>query len=410
MIDLHVWSFLALLLLGLRISYEDWRTRKIRNLWILFCLGVCAAGFGWMLLNSLFGHWKWRWLGIGWYYMPLALYPRVALHMVLVTAAGLGLWWFRLWPAGDAKLYIVLGFMTVLVDPNLIGFPSVLFLRMLINIFVPAGFWVLASVALSLLLRLPKLTRDDYRRTFLGLLSKTIIRVLEAWPYRYSYALHALNIFILFVGINILFLQVAAFSFMRTGLGQLAVILGIYTVWGPLSGLLQRFRLGVVAAAFAVAAFYHQDLEDLPWGQILSGALQNMLVFGVILAVLQSLVTRYLRKENELKVESKELQPGMILSEEAWASVRKFAARFGTEIPKRYADGLFHEDVEAVRAWMGIPELVLSTYQATPFAIWVFMGSVLTLCSRKNVVYWVLRLFNDVPGTFRELWSVLGAS
>jgi hypothetical protein len=409
MMDLHVLTFAALLGLGLRVSYEDWRRRKIRNQWILACLVVCAAAAGWLFVNSLFGRWGWRLLGVGEYYMPMALYLRIALHMALVTAAGLGLWWFQIWPAGDAKLYIVFGFLTVLVDPNLIGFPSVLFLRMLINIFVPAGLWVLAAVVVALALRVPKITKDDVRRTALGWTSRAIIRVMEAWPYRLGYAVHGFNIFLLFVGINVVMLEFKAFAFMRSGLGQLVVILGMYVVWGPVTGILQRWRFGVLGTAFAIAAFYHQELEELPWGHILKGAFENMIFFGIGMAVLKAFVTDHLRKESELKVDSKELQPGMILSEEAWASVRKFAARFGTEIPRRYADGLFREDVEAVKSWMGIPDLVLATYQATPFAVWVFLGSVLTLCSRKNVVYWIMRLCHDVPGTFQELWRAWGA-
>ncbi|MFA5139921.1 MAG: hypothetical protein WC728_11875 [Elusimicrobiota bacterium] len=386
---------------GMVVSYEDWKAQKIRNRWILWGVGACGAALLYLFVNSLFGHWKMRWWGLGEYYLPLGFYPRVALHLLLAGSAGVALWFGRLWPAGDAKLYILFSLLAVLVDHNLVGFPFILFLRMLINIFVPAGLWVLASAAAAGLWRMGRSGRESLLKGLTALVDRAVQRAMEVWPYRYGYALHLLNMYILFIALHLLCDRIAMLRFMQDGLGQLLMMLGLYVVFAPLNNVLQKYRYGPVVLAAAWWFIWGEDMR-IRWGFVLWGSARNLVFFGLLLGVMQSLIRLFLRKESEEQVGYKELRSGMILSEEAWRAVKKLWSG-ETPAPNRYADGLFPDDLAALHSWKDVPDLVLAVYRATPFAVWVFLGSLITLTSRRNVMYWMMRFWSDASGTVAEL-------
>lgn len=391
-------GYALLLALGALISYEDWRTRKIRNLWIAAGLAGAAAGYGWLLANSLLGAWKARWLGLGEYYLPLSFYPLAAANAALALTAGLWTWRLGMWPAGDAKLYIVCALLAGLVDPNLPGFPLLLFLKLLVNTFVPAGLWVLAAVLWGSARALSRAQPGALRREAVALAERAWIRLEDLWPYRLGVSVYLLNVFLLFLGLQLLEKRFAALSFLRGGIGQLLVLLSVYLAWSPLSRL------------FAGRKFWRGWLALLSWwmldpvlraadpSRVLADGLRTMLLFGLLLAALKAWVVFFLRRESELRLRGDELAPGMILSDEAWDAVSEAAAGAA---PARYADGLFPEDVERLRAAPGLSALALSVYRATPFAVWVFLGSLLTLSLRRNVVHW---LFSAAYDPRAALW------
>lgn len=388
--------------LGMVISYEDWKSQKIRNQWILWGMGACCLALLYLFVNSLFGHWKIRWWGVGEYYLPLGFYPRVALHVFLLTLASIALWFGKLWPAGDAKLFIVFGILAVLVDHNLVGFPLILFLRMLINIFVPAGIYVLASAAAMGLWRMGRTGRESLLKSLTALVDRTVQRLMELWPYKWGYAVHLLNMYIFFIALHLICDRIAMFNFMQGGLGQLLMMMGLYVVFAPINNFLQRFPWGPAAAAAIWWFAWGEDMHSIRWHTVLWGSARNLIFFGLLFSAIQSVVRLFLRKESEEQVGYKELRTGMILSEEAWLAIKKLWSG-EKPAPVRYADGLFPDDLAALHSWQDVPDLVLAVYRATPFAVWVFIGSLITLTSRRNVMYWLMRLWSDIPGTVGEL-------
>ena len=65
------------------------------------------------------------------------------------AAAGVILWYAEVWPAGDAKFFMLVSAALPLADPYLRGFPNYLFLNLLINIFVAAAFWAVGGYLAS---------------------------------------------------------------------------------------------------------------------------------------------------------------------------------------------------------------------------------------------------------------------
>ena len=121
-------------LLWIWIGWLDWRHQKIRH----YALGVgvilIAAAYFWLLKSApgVFG---------GESYFLIFLRAS-AVHMVLCSLAAGLLWWLRIWPAGDSKLFIVLGALYPVMNlPRSISEDRV-FLAILINIFIPAVIYI----------------------------------------------------------------------------------------------------------------------------------------------------------------------------------------------------------------------------------------------------------------------------
>lgn len=385
---LNLVYFILFIVMGLLVSYEDWKSRKIRNRLILIGLGICGAGYLYLFVNSVMGHWKLRFIGLGEYWLPLRFYPYLAVHFALAASAGLLTWWIRLWPAGDAKFYIVSALFLTLIEQNIVGFPGLVFLRLLINIFVPAGLWILATVALGALIALPRLRFSDLRRETVALVERTWIRAKDIWPYRYGFAVYLTNIFLLLTALEFLENRFVALAVFKGPLGQLMILLVICVLWKPFSWVLSGKGFMKAWGALGLWWYFDPVLRAQNLGEMMYGSFIHMLMFGVLYAVFRSVVTLFLRKESEETIDAKRLKPGMILSEEAWDAVEE-AAESEDAVPERYPDGLFPEDIETLRSWTQLPDLMVSVYRATPFAVWVFTGALLTLTFRKNAVFWL---------------------
>jgi len=323
--------------------------------------------------------------------------------------AGLSTWWMGLWPAGDAKLYILFGLIIMLIDHNVRGFPYIVFLKLLINIFVPAGLWILATVLFGAVKSIPRLDCSHLRRDAEGLLHRAVRRTKDIWPYRYGFAVYLLNIFLLFFALDLMEGRFAELSFLKSAWGRMLLLMMMYALWTPVSALLKGKRFWRSWIAIAVWWAIDPGLRALSIKASVVDTVETVVMFGIILTLLRSAVTLFLRGETSEQVAAKDLQPGMILSETAWQTMREFGREHNEAVPRRYADGLFPEDVDRLRAWKHIPDSVVTVYRATPFAFWVFYGTLLTLVLPKNAVYWLFRILYDRVGAFNSflmLWGV----
>ena len=411
---LSVFYYDILLLMGLVVSFEDWREKKIRNKWIFSGLALVLGGYGYLFINSMLGYSKHLWMGMGEIYLPWSFYPMAAGHAALVVVTGLLTWWLRLWPAGDAKLYILFGMLVALVDHNIRGFPYLVFLKLLINIFVPAGLWVLATVLVGSALSLPGALFRSLRpiviyRAVTGFYDRTTKRMRDIWPYRYGFLVYFLNIAVMFFTVHLIENRFAAMSFLKGPLGRLMLMGAMFLVWDPISRVFKGkkfWRSWVVLLAWWLM---DPPLREIDMFKAAEDALITVVIFGILLTALRTAVGLILRRESEETLDAENLAPGMILSQSAWESLRDFGRERDEEAPGRYADGLFPDEVAKLKSWKEVPKFVVTVYRSTPFAFWVFYGTLLTLLVPKNAVYWLFRICYDPDGavlSYFRLWGL----
>lgn len=367
------------------ISFEDWRERKIRNNLIVAGLLACGAGSCLLLVNSLLGANHVRFWMLGEYYLPLHYYPKMAAHVCLSLAAGVGFWRYSIWPAGDAKFFTLAAIFAALIDPNLPGFPSLLFLILLINIFVPAGLVFVAETLVNLALSLPRLRTVNWSKWLKACGEVVAIRVREMWPYRAEYLILGVNLFALFFA-----LQLAASRFsglVRQPWGTLSVFVLMFAFWGSLVSVLRNKKVG--AAAFtALCLTALVGVFRLHWDVRAGFAAAGRMAFnfGMLLSLGRFLFYWIIERDSLRALRAEDLKYGDILSDSTWAQIsaeKELAGKMG----ERYVDGMSHGDVVTLKAWLSSRSASdYSVYHTIPFALWIFLGTLLTISYRGSVV------------------------
>ncbi len=123
----------------------DLRLKKIRNTWILTALGIEAGLYLFVFLFSSFGR-SGIVLPVFWgKVLTEDFFWACWLHILLSLGIALVLWFIKIWPAGDVKLFTILTILFPLMDPMNPQFPVRLSLTLLINAFIVAGIFVLVK-------------------------------------------------------------------------------------------------------------------------------------------------------------------------------------------------------------------------------------------------------------------------
>ncbi|MBI2387150.1 MAG: hypothetical protein HYV14_14255 [Elusimicrobia bacterium] len=367
------------------ISIEDWRTRKIRNRLIAAGLLACAAGLLLLLVNSLLGARHLRFGPLGEYSLPLSFYPRIALHCVLSLAAGVGFWRWAVWPAGDAKFFALAALFAALIDPNLPGFPLLLFLILLINIFVPAGIVFALETVVNLVLSIPRLRGVDWPKWRKAKLEMAGIRAREVWPHRGEYLILAANLFAVFFALQAASTRVA--PLFPEPWGSLAVFVVMLAFWKPLTAVLRNRKVGAVAFAAVVAgSLAGAFVLRMDVGGVLLAAVRMLFNFGMLVSVGRFAFAWIIERDSLRALRPDDLKYGDILSDQTWARLtaeKELAGR----MDERYVDGITDGDAATLKAWLARRSAAdFNVYHTIPFAFWIFLGTLLTLSCRGSVV------------------------
>lgn len=384
------------LLVGGAAAVTDWRERRVPNRLVLLALGAAAAWVLVQLAGSALGGLGWSPLGFGAYYLPWRWYPRVAEHALLSLAAGWTLWRLDVWPAGDAKLYLALSSLLPLVDANLPGFPSLLFMVLLINIFVPAGLLFAAEGTASLILGAPAaLARAPWSAlgrgpwpAVKGALDVAKVRFLEFYPKRWQAAMVAVNLASFFFLLRVIERRLGERPI--GGFGRVMLFLVMYAVWGRAAPLLRRPLTGAFALAAALIGAVAASIAGVDLAAMILLSARNALGFGFFLSLARLAFDRQLENAGLGRLAADDLRAGTIPTDEAWTSLSGDPG-LARVLDARRRDGLSAPEAAAVKAWLkarGGGELAV--HRAVPFAAWILIGSVLTLWRPGTVVSWMM--------------------
>ena len=93
-----------------------------------------------------------------------------------------------------------------------------------------------------------------------------------------------------------------------------------------------------------------------------------------------------IERDSLRELRDEDLKYGDILSDSTWASIsaeKELADKMGA----RYVDGMSHGDVATLKAWLANRAAPgYSVYHTIPFALWIFLGTLLTISYRGSVV------------------------
>lgn len=148
---MRIVALIGLAAMGARFITTDLREKRIYNRDVLLSAAVIAALYGLLMLHTWWADVFASSVGSARFdFLPWEHFQACARHAAVALAMSLTLWVFRIWPAGDAKLYFLLAVLLPLIDPSGLALSYRLPLALLVNIFIPAAFVILLRSVLWL--------------------------------------------------------------------------------------------------------------------------------------------------------------------------------------------------------------------------------------------------------------------
>lgn len=138
-VQLVAWA--GFLFLWIRLSLKDWKEQKILHRDLRAATFFLAAAYVLLACSTAAGAYGWTSIYYRWDF-----YRDLSVHLALSFAAALGLWAGRIWPAGDAKLFMFLSALLPLLSISGSFRGGGLFFVALVNVFLPACAFVFLQV------------------------------------------------------------------------------------------------------------------------------------------------------------------------------------------------------------------------------------------------------------------------
>ncbi len=358
----EVWFFLPyILFLGLITSYTDVKYSKIKNKWIF--LGLVYAFLAYSVLIVIYSlnpatAVRWKYL------------IEVLTNFLFSVLLGFGLWYLRIWTAGDGKLFIAYSALIPLsVYSN--GYqkwvPSTtLFLNTFVIGLIAMSVLVFSKLTSSKLSKLIKSFLKDLvnpKKIF----ETAIILFAIFWISKLLLSIFGLekNIFLIII------LTIFIFSFIHDKIGKRAV-------WLFLAIVLLRFA--VDKSIYSLAFLVNFVVLLFVWTAF------NQFFSGGILSLGQEIFSK--------DIGINELKEGMMLVDTITIKGKKLEIKpkqiFGLYrgLIDDEAEGLTREQIKKLRN-SGVKRIRIA--QTIPFAPLLFLGAILTIIAKGNI-FIVLRL------------------
>jgi hypothetical protein len=351
----------CILILGIITSYTDIKYGKIKNKWVL--LGLAYSFLAYLSLIAVYSInpatiVRWQYL------------LEVLTNFLFSLLLGFGLWYFKIWTAGDGKLFIAYSALIPLsVYSN--GYqkwvPST---TLFLNTFI-IGF-----IAMSILL-FSKLTYSKLSKLFKSFLNDLINpkKIFETAIILFAiFWIAKLVLSIFGVGKNIflmIILTILIFSFIHDKIGKRAILLFLAIV---------LLRFAVDKSIYSLAFLGNFVVLLFIWTAL------NQLFGGGILNLGQEIFSR--------DIGINELNEGMILVDTIAIKGKKLEIKpkqiFGMRkgLIDEEAEGLTEEQIKKLRS-SGIKRVRVA--QTIPFAPLLFLGAMLTIIAKGNI-FIVLKL------------------
>lgn len=361
-----------------RVVADDLSTSKIANRKIMqggrFLLAALAA--------ALALTWS-GWRGGAGDYLQWSFYPLFAFHVLLSVLAALILWYAEIWPAGDAKFFMLVSAALPLIDPRLRHFPHYLFLSLLTNIFIAAAFVVLGGyVASGIYAASPaeffSNAWADGRERLSSLVKGRNPAQLVIYPF------HLTFLFLMQQVLMSEFVGVFGRLFSRAEI----IYFFAFMLWNKIAAVFKSRAWFVTVACCYLAYFcagYLLFRDRL--AAMLAAALVSVFKFSLLLVVGRAMLGFLMEKKDLSYAGAGELAPGMVLSAKETERLRRNAA-FDGAFDDAFKDGLREEQIELLRDWLkGQPAAGarVEIVRGRPFALWIAVGAVISLLLGGNL-------------------------
>jgi hypothetical protein len=365
---------------GVSVVSVDMASRKIPNSSMLFGFRLLLFALGLLAFNSFLGT-----AGYVPSYLNWDFYWMCGVHFFWAALAGIALWYSGIWPAGDAKFFMLAAAWLPVINPAIRNFPNYLFIGILVNIFVAAA---LATFGGFIASGFYQASPADF---FAELWSDVKERLASlgggAGRNGWLAGAYLANMTFLFLLQQILNMETRHFLGRFAGRTDLLYFF-LFFLWDKIGGVFTGKRwLYVTTVCYVVYFFggyflFHDRLVAL-----VLAAVSNVFKFSLLLFFGRFMLEHLLEKKDTVHVGPLELEPGMILSSKA-ARTLKENPLFDGAFEDCFKDGLTQEQVSVLKDWLArlpVRDPKIETVKGRPFALWIFAGAALTLLLDRSL-------------------------
>jgi len=381
---------IPIFVIGLLTSFEDYKYGKIKNKWIKigFLWGITVLGL--ITLRSFFS-------------IPSMIYfsylNQILINTIIAFIIGGIMWYWAIWSAGDAKLFTLFSFLLPLEfysNTYLFYFPS---FALLLNIFIVALTIFLIMLIWNFVFYIFKKKKKILTKEEKGIQRKKMKASISSFI---KEILNLLVIFFVMVSlIGIIFRsslkeELAYFFNTTLGLENWVLFIAILGIFIFLIRFLRKLKkLFYVVAIFLLIWLFYSWFK---FGQSPLLTIKPMLgttamlVFGGF--TFRKAFDWHVNKKEIQEIDIKNIKVGTRLTEESLkilenkSKTKKF---FKESIGKVHSDGLLKEQVLFLKKIAESEKIEkLKIYKLSPFAIWIFIGLIVTIIFRGSVLQLIL--------------------
>ncbi len=348
-----------LAVIGIACSYTDIKYKKIFNKWIIlgFIYILCLYGF------LLF------FLGDNSYVFSLILNGLIAFSI------GYLLWYFRLWSAGDTKLFAIYAFLVPLqfYSKSYVSyFPS---FNLLVNLFIPILFVIAGSALITSFQELCKISENrrkikqiDFKKT-----PQTLLRLCQFYL-NYVFIFIVLQAIVFPLTENLPASEIFKNPFLIFAL--LLLIIGNFHKARKEKKQLNWIFYGVILAYFLIIVVFKQDFNTL------INMLKIALIFMVFIGFTRSILNFYIQKKEIKEIEIKDITEGMIpVENKSFLTSGKIKEKLGI----LDAGGLNENQVKIIKDFFkNSAESKIKVYKTLPFAPFLLLSTAISIYTQSS--------------------------
>jgi hypothetical protein len=352
-------------------------TSKIPNRKILLGAKLLLAGLCAQLFVTYLGY-----KGVYTVFVRWEFYPLYLQHLGWSVLAGAVLWYAEIWPAGDAKFFMLISAALPVVLPEIKHFPGNLFLSLLVNIFVLASVFAIGRYVSSEIHTVAP--SDSFNSLWAAL--KGRIAPLFAVGKKTSALAYPFNMTFLFVMQQLVALEV------RGEVGRFLARADIFyfflfLLWDKVGESFRSARwMRVTICCYLVYFFagYFYFYDHLA-GMVVT-AIGNVFKFSLLLFFGRFVLSFLMERKDLVYLSAEELKPGMVLSAGAHSNL-KGNSHFEGAFDDSFRDGLEEEQLALLKDWLKKLPLEcakIEIVKGRPFALWISAGAALSLLLGRN--------------------------
>lgn len=370
--DFYSINFLFLVplaVIGLICAYTDIKYGKIFNKWIVF--GLIYVFFLYVFLFS--------------YKTSIDYIFELILNGAIAFLVGYLLWHFKLWSAGDAKLFAVYAFLIPLHFYSKSYTPYFPSFNLLVNVFIPI-LLVLVVSALIVALKEAWRLRGEIKQLKLLKIKKVSRSLTPLLPM-------FLNYLFVFTMLKLFHSLTAKSSAGEILSNPFFIFVLLFLIMGYLNKKRQEKKwIGLII--YGVALGYAGLLVFFGEFQKLISILSFALIFMTVISFARQALDYYIQKKQIQKIKIKNIQEGMILVKNEASFLFKKLKEKEEELGFLDAGGLKKNQAELIRSLFQENEKAEADICKTfPFAPFLFLSAVISILTQSSFLPLIKRFF-----------------